>query len=77
MTETVSQIYTLSFLAVHPKTKDIVAKHLSPLGVDEQQILAVHETLSVLYDTNMGGGIPPDILVALMAELDALQSLSD
>ncbi len=75
--KTISDTYTLSFLVKHPKTKEIVLKHLKPLNVDEQQLSSVDGTLKNMYDTNMGGGIPHDIIVALMAEIDTLEPLEE
>jgi hypothetical protein len=65
----VSQSYTLSFLVKHPISKEIVLKHLAPLGLDVDRISRVDATLSALMD-NMGGGIPGKVLVALIEELD-------
>ncbi len=72
--KTISETYTLSFLVKHPKTKAIVLKHLGSLNVDEQQLSSVDGTLREMYDTNMGGGIPHDIIIALMAELDTIET---
>jgi hypothetical protein len=69
MTAKVSQSYTLAFLVKHPISKEIVLKHLVPLGVDADHISRVDATLSALMD-NMGGGIPYKVIVALMEELD-------
>lgn len=67
-----SETYTLSYLADHPDTRNIIFRHLKPLDVDEQQIAQVHATLRELADTNMGGGIPYDAMVQLVAELDEI-----
>lgn len=67
---TVSNTYMLSFLATHPQTKGIVSKHLAHMGGNPEW---ARDTLPNLRDFNMGGGIPYDILVALMAELDTLE----
>lgn len=69
----ISETYTLSYLARHKSTRDIVFKHLSPLGVDKQQVSQVHATLSELADTNTGGGIPYDAMQTLTKELDKIQ----
>lgn len=68
----ISETYTLSYLARHKSTKDIVFKHLNPLGVDKQQVNQVNATLSELADTNMGGGIPYDAMQKLVTELDSI-----
>lgn len=68
--KTTSNSFTLSFLATHPLTKGIVSKHLSHMGGHPEW---AHDTLPNLRDYNMGGGIPYDILVALMAELDTVK----
>ncbi|OGL35883.1 hypothetical protein A3F38_01185 [Candidatus Saccharibacteria bacterium RIFCSPHIGHO2_12_FULL_48_21] len=75
--KTVSDTYTLSFLANHPKTKEIVWEHLKTLNVDKQQLSSIHATLRGMYDTNMGGGIPHDVIVALMTELDTVETPLD
>ena len=67
-----SETYTLSYLAEHPDTRDIIFRHLQPVGVDEQQIPEVHAPLRELADTNMGGGIPYDTMAHLVAELDEI-----
>lgn len=71
---TISSTYTLGYLAMHPKTKEIVYRHLKPqivtYGIDPA---SVHGTLREMFDHNMGGGIPFDIIVALMKELDMLK----
>lgn len=69
---TVSNTYTLAFLANHPTTKDIVYKHLRPILYDDDQLNGVHGTLEEMLVYNMGGGIPYDVITALMAELDKL-----
>lgn len=71
----ISETYTLSYLAGHPYARDIIFSHLKPLDVDEQQIVQVHATLRELADTNMGGGIPYDIMIRLIAELDEVTGL--
>lgn len=68
----ISETYTLSYLARHPLTRDIVFKHLRPDIVDEYQLNQVHTTLRILADTNMGGGIPYDTLQKLVTELDRI-----
>lgn len=68
----ISETHTLSYLVQHPHTRDVVLKYLRTLGVDEQQIAQVHATLRELTDTNMGGGIPYDTMVQLVAELDGI-----
>lgn len=68
--QTTSSTYALSFLATHPLTKDIVSKHLTHMGGHPE---LVTDTLPNLRDYNMGGGIPYEILVALMAELDTVE----
>jgi aminoglycoside N3'-acetyltransferase len=59
-------------LADHSSTRDIIFRHLKPLGIDEQQIVQVHATLKELANTNMGGGIPYDTMMPLVAALDEL-----
>jgi len=72
MNETVSSKYSLAYLVKHPKTKDIVLKHLRPILQDDKQLDNVHATLQDLCDTNMGGGIPYGVMTALMGELNSL-----
>lgn len=72
--KTTSKSFTLSFLATHPLTKDIVSKHLDHMGGHPEW---AHDTLPNLRDYNMGGGIPYVILVALMAELDTIKMPPD
>ena len=67
-----SEAYTLSYLASRPGTRNIIFRHLKPLGVDEHQIAQVHTTLKILSDTNMGGGIPHDVMLNLTDELDRI-----
>jgi hypothetical protein len=67
-----SETYTLSYLAQHSYTRDVVLKHLRPILVDDDQLEQVHATLRVLADTNMGGGIPYDIMQELVTELDEI-----
>lgn len=67
-----SEIYTLSYLANHPITRNTILKHLKPLDIDEQQIAQVHTTLKILTDTSMGGGIPHDVMLKLTEELDKI-----
>lgn len=69
---TVSNTYTLSYLAKHELTKEIISKYLKALVIDEEQLQNVDATLQELYSYNMGGGIPHDVIVALMSELDRL-----
>jgi hypothetical protein len=69
MAAKVSQSYTLAFLVKHPISKEIVLKHLTPLGLDAGHISRVDATLSALMG-NMGGGIPYKVIVTLMEELD-------
>jgi len=71
MPDKISSTYTFAFLVKHPASKEIVLKHLAPLGIDEAHLSRVDGTLSSLLE-NMGGGIPYHILVALMEELDQL-----
>lgn len=73
-TDTNSSIYTLSYLSINPISKDVVYKHLQPLL--EQNLIQpelVHATLRDMFDNNMGGGIPYEIIVPLMDELDTLK----
>lgn len=67
----VSERYTVSFLVTNPSTRKILLKHLLPVGVDEAQLVNLHATLKELADTNMGGGIPFDVIQRLVAELDS------
>jgi hypothetical protein len=69
----VSQTYTLAFLAKHPASREIILRHLTPLGISESQLSGVDSTLSSLM-ANMGGGIPYQIIVPLMEELDCLKN---
>jgi hypothetical protein len=71
MSAIVSQTYTLAYLVKHPASKEIVLKHLSALGIDEERLSRVDATLSALMD-NMGGGIPHHIIVPLIEDLDRL-----
>ena len=67
----VTDTYTLSYLYNHPITKPIVIKYLEPLGIIDQ-LNNADGTLREMFDYNMGGGIPPEVITALMAELDAI-----
>jgi hypothetical protein len=71
MNETISSKYTLAYLANHPKTKDIVLKHLRPILHDDKQLGNIHATLQDLCE-NMGGGIPYGIMRPLIDELNSL-----
>lgn len=71
MADKVSQIYTLAYLVKHTASREIVLKHLSPLGINEERLSRVDATLSALMD-NMGGGIPHHIIIPLIEELDRL-----
>ena len=71
MNETLSSKYSLAYLVKHPKTKDIVLKHLRPIIRDDKQLDNIHATLHDLCD-NMGGGIPYGVMAALMGELDSI-----
>lgn len=73
-TSTTSSRYTLSYLAMHPKSKEIVYRHLRPLITEHGvEPALVSGTLQSMFDYNMGGGIPYEIIVSLMEELDALK----
>ncbi len=67
----VSQTYALAFLVKHPASRKIVLRYLTPLGIDESRLSGVDSTLSSLMD-NTGGGIPYQIIVLLIEELDCL-----
>lgn len=67
--QAVSRRYTLAFLAKHPVSKAIVQKHLGSSFIEAQKVDA---SLRELFETNMGGGIPYNSIVALMEELDEL-----
>lgn len=71
----ISETYTLRHLTQNQQTRDVILKHLKPIGVDETQLLYVHATLKDLTDTNMGGGIPYEVMQKLVAELDAMPEL--
>lgn len=68
----ISENYSLSQLAQNEMTRAIVLKHLNPLNIDDKQLLHIHTTLKDLEETNMGGGIPYEILQRLVTELDSL-----
>lgn len=70
--KTISSTYTVATLAALPATREILLKHLQVTGINETELLKVQGTLREMYDMNMGGGIPHDIIVALMDELDSL-----
>lgn len=70
--KTTSALYSLSYLAQHPRTKEIILKHL-PFA-DKNQLYQVHTTLLNLRDRNMGGGIPFEAISKLIAELDEISS---
>lgn len=70
----ISDTYTLSELTKSSMTRSIVLKHLLPLGVDEQHLMQIHATLKELEATNMGGGIPYDVMQKLMSELDSIDA---
>lgn len=70
----VSELYSLSYLVEHPITSTIVLVHLEPLGVDIEQLKQVHASLVELSETNMGGGIPYEIMQQLVTELDATRT---
>jgi hypothetical protein len=69
----VTKTYTLAFLVKHPASREIVLRHLTPLGIAESQLSRVDSTLSSLMN-NMGGGIPYHIIVPLIEELDCLKN---
>lgn len=68
----ISETYNLSYLTQNPTYRAIVLRHLEPLNVNEQQLLQIHTTLENLKETNMGGGIPYEILQRLITELDSV-----
>ena len=67
--QAVSRSYTLAFLATHPISMPIVQQYL---GKSFEEAQKVDATLRDLFETNMGGGIPFDTIIALMNDLDAL-----
>ena len=69
--KSISDSYTVSTLMKMPETKEILLKHLGSLGIDEKQLSSVHATLKEMRDTNMGGGIPYNTIMALMKDLDS------
>lgn len=72
MAKQISRDYTVAQLMQFPVTRKIVMLHLKPLPVPLPVLENLHGSLRDMFETNMGGGIPYDIIVALMAELDAL-----
>ncbi len=66
----VSRQYTLAFLASHPISKGILQKHLGSMFGEAQK---VHASPRELFETNMGGGIPYNTIIALMKDLDKLK----
>jgi hypothetical protein len=77
--KSVTNTYTLAYLAVHPITKEIIHKYLSPLVGDMKHIEFIDCTLDDLAIYNMGGGIPYEIMMLLKKELNTpaiLNSLS-
>ena len=55
---------------MHPASKEIVLKHLSPLSVDVARLSSVDAMLSSLMG-NVGGGIPYHTIVALIVPIPA------
>lgn len=72
MKQLVSGSYSVGYLVGHPQTREIVLRHLKPLMLGEEQLRSVDGTLRGMFETNMGGGIPYEIIVPLMDELDAI-----
>ena len=66
--------YALGFLVGHPLSKEIVLKHMLPLGLGEDRLGHIDGSLREMYELNMGGGIPITVIEALMRELDRLPS---
>lgn len=69
---TVSNTYTVAQLFTHPLTKPILLNKLKPLNLDHRQLANLNATPYHMAATNMGGGIPYDIMAALTRELDKL-----
>ncbi len=68
----ITRKYSLGFLVKHPASKSVVLKHLAPLGFDADRLGHIEGTLRVMFERNMGGGIPFAVIEALMCELDGL-----
>ena len=76
--QTVTNTYTLAHLVTHPSTKHIIYKHLKPLypyADDLKHLEYIDCTLDGLADNNMGGGIPYEVMIALMEELNTSELL--
>lgn len=73
--KTISSTYTVATLAALPATREVLLRHLRVTGVSEIELLRLQGTLREMYDMNMGGGIPHDIIAPLMDELDSLEEI--
>lgn len=65
---------SISYLSTIPEAKEIIVKHLQPTYAygDIEPRLEFMGSPKEMYEMNMGGGIPHDVIVSLMSELDSL-----
>lgn len=75
--KTISEKYSVAFLATHPQTKPILEKHISPLVGDIESLRFINSTFDALCMENMGGGIPYEVMTKLLEELNALSDLAE
>lgn len=73
MKNTITNSYPLSYLVEHPATKVIIRKHLSANTYSDEQLLSVEGSLDEMFKHNMGGGIPYEIIIVLMKDLDEIE----
>jgi hypothetical protein len=75
MNKTTSNTYSVSYLVQHPITKPIMERHLKdqlPKSLEVKDLSYVHGTLADMLESNMGGGLPCEVITALMKDLDEI-----
>ncbi len=79
MARAISETYSFSYLIQNPITKPIMEKHLNnfckSINMSLVDLTYVSGTLKSMFAFNMGGGLPHEIVTALMRELDEVPVL--
>ena len=76
MSKTTSSSHSVSYLIQHEGTKPVMEKHLNdqlPSNVKVADLSYVHGTLTDMLRYNMGGGLPFEVITALIADLDKVK----
>ena len=67
----VSGAQTVASLMQNPRTSAVIMRHLGKM-VTAQRLQNIHATFVELRDRNMGGGIPFEVINAIIKDLDQL-----